>query len=161
MRRPAPTLPSLLAACACTAIAGCGDGGEQTALSRSGFLTRADAICRQTQRQFDQIQRTATSTPGQAERQVEALIDVSNQALSSLQSLDAPAPLRPAYERYLSARERAIGYLEDGRDAAAARDPQAYLAAKRKVSSDQATRLQLARTVGLEDCSRPSLTLGD
>lgn len=129
-------------------------------LSRSGFLARADDICRQSQRQFDQVQRTATSTPAEAERQVEALIGVSEQALSSLRAIQPPAPLRPAYERYLAARERALGFLEDGRDAAAARDAQAYLEAKRKVSSDLATRLKLAREVGLEDCSRPSLTFG-
>ena len=159
MHRPAATPRWFLVIAACAAIAGCG-GGDQTEVSRSAFVARADDICRQTERQFEKVQRTATSTPGQAERQVGALIDVSRQALSSLQELEPPAPLRAPYERYLAARERALGFLEDGRDAAAARDAPAYLAAKRKVSSELATRLQFAREVGLEDCSRPSLTLG-
>ena len=158
--RPAATLTVFLALAGCGAIAGCGGGDQVTTLSRSGFLARADDICHQTQRQFDQVQRTATSTPAQAERQVEALIEVSRQALSNLQALEPPPSVRASYDRYLASRERAIGFLEDGRDAAAARDAQAYLEAKRKVSSDLATRLQLAREVGLEDCSRPSVTFG-
>lgn len=159
MIRPTATLTLFLALAGCVALGGCG-GGEETVLSRSGFLARADEICRQTQRQFERIQGTATSTPGEAERQLAALIDVSEQALAGLQALEAPPSVRAPYQRYLAARERAIGFLEDGRDAAAARDAQAYLAAKRRVSSQLATRLQLARAVGLEDCSRPSLTLG-
>jgi hypothetical protein len=146
-------------AAACATLAGCGGDGQEAALARSEFLTRDDGVCRQAQRQFDRAQRTAPATPEQIERQLEALIDVSRQALNELEALGPPPSLRQGYERYLAARDRALGLLEDGRDAVAARDAVAYLAAKRKVSSDLATRLELAREVGLKACSRPSLTL--
>lgn len=147
-------------AAACAALAGCGDGGQEAALARSEFVARADQVCRQAQRQFDRAQRNAPATPEQIERQLAALIDVSRQALTDLEALAPPPSLRRGYERYLAARDRALGLLEDGRDAVAARDAAAYLDAKRRVSSELATRLGLAREVGLRACSRPSLTLG-
>jgi len=144
-----------------TAAFGCGGGGgETTSLSRSDFVARADEVCRQTQREFNQIQKTPASTPEAAERQVDALIDVSEQALDDLRSIGPPQELEAGYESYLAARERAVGFLQDGRDAAADRNAEAYVRAKRRVSAEQGTRLALARDVGLSDCSKPSISLG-
>ena len=160
MARAARILIAVSAVGVCAASTGCANGGEVTSLSRSAFVARANEACSQTQREFDQIQRTAVSTPDAAERQVNALIEVSQQALDDLRSIEPPAELAPAYERYLAARERALGFLEDGRDAAAARDAEAYVRAKRRVSAQQETRLALARDVGLSDCGRPSTSHG-
>jgi protein-tyrosine-phosphatase len=134
---------------------GCGGGGETTSLSGSAFVTRTDEICRQAQAEFDQIQRTTASTPEAAESQVDALIGVSSQALDDLRQITPPAELQPRYVQYLAARERALGFLEDGRDAAGDRDAPAYLRAKRRASAEQETRLQLARGLGLDACGRP------
>src|SRR3954449_3235099 len=142
-----------------TAGFGCGGGGDTTSLSQQGFVARANEICRQAQQEFDQIQRTPVSTPEAAERQVDALIGVSQQALDDLRGIEPPADLLSRYQRYLAARERALGFLEDGRDAAGDRNAEAYLRAKRRVSAEQGTRLQLARAVGLSACSRPSIIL--
>ena len=139
-------------------LAACGGGDSE--LSRSDFVGKADQICKQSSVEFARIQRVAPGSAEQAEKQVGALIDVESQALDELRGLDPPQGLRPVYDRYLKARERALGYLEQGRDAAADNDPQAYAAAKRKTSSEQAERLQLARRAGLRLCSLPTLTLG-
>jgi hypothetical protein len=128
--------------------------------SARDFVSQADQICRQSQREFDQVQRRPPRTASQAENQAEALIDVSEDALRELRGLEVPEGARESYDRYIAAREKALGYLEDGRDAAADKDPKAYAAAKRNAAADQATRLQLARSLGLRDCSRPSVTLG-
>ena len=161
----APTARTLVAALAvllCAAAAlGCGAGGDVTSLSRSDFVARANEACSQAQRDFDEIQRTPASTPGAAERQVDALVGVSERVLDDLRSIEPPAELQERYARYLAARERALGFLEDGRDAAADRNAQAYVRAKRRVSAEQGTRSALARDVGLSDCSKPSATFGD
>src|SRR4051794_33219016 len=161
MASPARTLSSVSAFVLCAAAAlGCGGGGDITSVSRSGFVARANETCSQAQAEFDHIQRTPASTPQAAERQVDALIDVSEQALDDLRSIEPPAELQAGYGRYLAARQRAIGFLEDGRDAAADRNAAAYARAKRRVAAQEATRLALARDVGLSDCSKPSVTLG-
>jgi hypothetical protein len=139
---------------------GCGGSKDVTSLSREDFVSRADEVCMEAQRGFDRVQRSPAGTPQAAERQVEALIDVSRQALDELRAIAPPPELESDYELYLAARERALGFLEDGREAAADRDAQAYVRAKRRVAAEQGTRLQLAEAVGLADCSRPSITLG-
>jgi hypothetical protein len=157
-----PVLPiAVAAALACGAtLSGCGGGGEGTTVDAAGFVAAADRVCRQTQREFDQVQSTATTTPEQVERQVEGLIDVAEQALAELRKLDPPEASASAYDRYLDSREEVLGHLEDGRDAAADRDAQAYAEAKRKAAAGAATRLSLAREAGLGDCSRPSVSFG-
>lgn len=124
------------------------------------FIGQADRICQDSQRRLDRAQRVPTRTPKDAERQVEDLIAVSRKALSALRDLQPPAERRAGYRRYLRERARALRVLEVAREAAAARDPSAYLRAQRRVSSGAAARLRLAREVGLRDCSRPSVTFG-
>ncbi|MEK6278519.1 MAG: hypothetical protein AABM29_10965, partial [Actinomycetota bacterium] len=153
-------LPPLLCvaalAAATTALSACGSDE----LSVDDFTKQADKVCRDNQEEFSSIQGTPPKTADQAEAQAEALIEVADQALDELRSLSPPEDIAATYDRYLEARERALGYLEDGRDAAAANDPKAYAAAKRKAAAGQAARLALARDVGLRDCSRPSVSLG-
>jgi hypothetical protein len=148
-----------VAACGVAAVfvAGCGGDSE---LSREDFVAKADRVCEQSSGEFARVQRVPPTSAEQAEKQVQALIDVEREALEELQDLEPPADLRSRYQRYLEARDRALGFLEDGREAASNDDPQAYNAAKRKAAAEQAERLQLARRVGLHRCSRPSLTLG-
>src|SRR3954454_23683678 len=127
MASPARPLSCAFAIALCAAVGlGCGGGGDVTSVSRSDFVARANETCSQAQTEFDQIQRTSASTPQAAERQVDALIDISEQALEDLRSLEPPAELQAGYSRYLAARKRAIGFLEDGRDAAADRNAAAY-----------------------------------
>jgi hypothetical protein len=150
-------LAVLAGAAAIGALVCCGGGGSA---SSQDFTAEANRICHDAQQQFDQIQRRPPKTADQAEKQADALADVSRQALDNLRTLESPDEVKATYERYLNAREKAIGYLEAGRDAAARNDPNAYAQAKRKAAADQATRLQLARQAGLRSCSRPSVTLG-
>jgi hypothetical protein len=138
-------------------VGGCGGDSE---LSREDFVAKADRVCEQTSGEFARVQRVPPTSAKQAEKQVQALIDVERGALEELRNLEPPAGLRSRYERYLESRDRALRFLEDGREAASNNDPQAYNAAKREAAAEQAQRLQLARRVGLRRCSRPSLTLG-
>ena len=161
MRLPRSTpRAAVLGIAAAALLSGCGGGEDATTVDEASFVRDADSICRQSQAEFDRIQRTGTSTPVQAERQLEALIDVSEQALDELRGLAPPEELRAGVKRYLAARERAIELLDQGREAASRRDFGAYLEAKRRVSAAVGERLRLARAIGLRACSRPSISLG-
>lgn len=155
--RTAGTIP-LLAALVVAAIAplACGDGGS----SVQEFRTDANRVCRDAERELDRIQRRIPSTADQAERQAAAIADVAQQALDNLRRIEPPDQLDRTYERYLDAREDAIGFIEDSRAAAAENDADAYERGKRRLAEGQPTRRQLALQLGLSRCSRPSLPSG-
>ena len=149
MRR---TLPILCAAALAALAAGC--GGSST--PSTGFAAKADAVCRQTDQQFERIQATPPLTADQAEKQTMALIDVSEQALSDLKDLTPPSSDAEAYDSYLAARQQALDYLHAGLDAIQKRDGDAYARAKRSSAAHQSERLALARKAGLTRCARAS-----
>ena len=151
-------LAILMAAAAILVLGSCGGGDSSS--SPKQFQTEANQVCKDAEQQLDQIQRTAPRTADQAEKQAAALVDVSKQALDNLHQIEPPDDLKTAYDRYLSAREKAVGFIEDARDAAAHNDAGAYARAKRRLAADQPSRRQLALQVGLHLCSRPSLPRG-
>jgi hypothetical protein len=157
-----PYLPTtlVLGLAAAALFTGCGEDEDSVAVDETDFAREADSVCRKSQAEFNRIQRTGTSTPAQAERQVEALVDVSEEAVGELRKLSPPDELRPDMDRYLAAREQAIAVLEQARRAAAESDFPAYLEAKRRVAARAGERLRLARALGLRQCSRPSISLG-
>jgi hypothetical protein len=65
--------------------------------------------------------------------------------------------LKAAYQRYLTAREKAVGLITDARDAAGNNDATAYAQAKTRLAAGQPYRRQLALALGLGVCSRPSV----
>ena len=148
---------SLIAAAAILALGSCGSGDSA---SPEQFQTEANQVCKDAEQQLDRIQRTAPRTADQAEKQAGALADVSKQALDNLHQIEPPDDLKTAYDRYLKAREKAVGFIEDARDAAADRDSDGYGRAKLRLAADQPSRRQLALRVGLHACSRPSLPSG-
>ena len=151
-------LAILIAAAAILVLGSCGGGDSSS--SPKQFQTEANQVCKDAEQQLDRIQRTAPRTADQAEKQAAALVDVSKQALDNLHQIEPPDDLKTAYDRYLSAREKAVGFIEDARDAAAHNDAGAYARAKRRLAADQPSRRQLALRVGLHLCSRPSLPSG-
>ena len=102
---------------ALVALGGCGGGGGS--VSPTDFQAEANHVCRDAQDQFDRIVRATPRTADQAEKQAAALVDVSDQALDNLRRIEPPDDVKDAYERYLDARAKAIGFIEDARDAAA------------------------------------------
>jgi hypothetical protein len=139
-------------------LASCGGGGGS--VSAADFQSQANQVCRDAQGQFDRIVRTSPRTADQAEKQAGALSDVSNQALDDLHRIKPPDQLKTAYSRYLDARQKAIGYIDDARNAAADNNGNGYARAKRQVAATQPARRQLALSAGLHACSVPSVPLG-
>ena len=153
-----PSIAGLAGLAAAAALVGCGGGGST--VSGKEYQAAANQVCRDAQSQFDRIVRTSPKTADQAEKQAAALVDVSQQALDNLHSIEPPESLKSAYSRYLDARQRAITDIEKARDAAARNDGAAYARAKRQVAETQPVRRQLAQAAGLRSCSLPTVSLG-
>ena len=145
-----------LIAVICFALAGglaaCGDDSSEQ-LSSEELISRADEICRGGIERFGEIQSKPPSNAVEAEDQTAELVDVASDELDELRELRPPEELQESYDAYLESRARALDQLERGRDAAADRDTDAYVAAQSKVTADQGSRLKLAKAVGLQDCS--------
>jgi hypothetical protein len=67
--------------------------------------------------------------------------------------LEPPADLRGAYEGYAQAQKRVKAYDREALRAAEAGDATAYLAARERRDAEAGKRYELAREVGLEQCS--------
>jgi hypothetical protein len=142
-------------AAAAAAIAGCGGGSES--VSPQQFQSEANKVCRDIEGQLDKIQQTMPTSADQAEKQADAIVDVSQQALDNLRRIDPPEDSKPTYERYRNERVQAIGFVEDARDAAAENDSGAYVRAKRRLAAGQPDRRALALRLKLSACSRVSV----
>src|SRR5829696_4079859 len=139
-------------AIATTAITGgCGSGKEE--LSAAELRQKADAICRQEQARFDQIQAHAPANASIAADQTRELIDVSQAASSDLTDLEPPESLADAYDRYLDARDRALDQMKGGQEAAENRDSAGYAAAQTAVAKDAPERRRLAAALGMRVCA--------
>jgi hypothetical protein len=139
-------------------LLGCGGDGGSTPPDQ--FQAEANQVCKDAQQQFDKILRASPRTADQAEKQAAALADVSQQALDNLRDISPPDQVKDAYSRYLDARDAAIGYIDDAKNAAADHDGTAYARAKRKTATTQPRRRQLALASGLKSCSVPNVSLG-
>jgi hypothetical protein len=148
-------LAAAVGAAALAALPAC--GGGMSSADPQQFRSEANQVCRDAEQQLDRIQRARPRTADQAEKQASAIVDVSRQALDDLHQIDAPDDLKPTWDRYLTEREKAIGFIEQSRDAAADNDASAYARGKLRLARDQPTRRALALRLGLDRCSRPSL----
>lgn len=166
MRAPkvllAPATSLLIAA----AIAGCGpfgeggDGGAGAdapvdAPSGEEFVQRGDEICASAQDQVAELRREPPTNPAQSARFTQELIGISEEEVAQLEDLEAPEERQDVFERYLRAREQAIGFLHEGLEAAKSEDAAAYAEAQANVAKGQVERAELAQQVGFRECSGP------
>lgn len=154
--RPRLDFAALSCLIAGLALASCGGGSSPDSLSQ--YRQEANQVCRDASQQFNRILRTNPVTAHQAEDQASALVDVSQQALDNFHQITPPDELKAAYTRYLQAREKVLGYIQDARDAAAKNDGAAYARAKRRTAASEPARRQLAIAAGLRQCSVPNLS---
>jgi predicted transcriptional regulator len=153
------------AAVSAVVLAGCGGGGSSTstaasgeALSKQELIAKGDAICRQAREQFQQLQQNPPTTAEDAAALTQKLIDITESELSQLRQLTPPASAESSMDDYLKAMEKNVGVLKQGLKAAQQGDATGYAEAQAKTVSQQVERLQLARSVGFNECSRPAGT---
>jgi serine/threonine protein kinase len=123
-------------------------------LSRSELISRADAICGDSQSTYLATLQDfpdGEATPDIAYSKV--LVGISSRAVRRFASLTPPFALRDPYGRYVAAQERVKAYDRQALEAAEAGDVDAYLAARGRRNAEQAERYDVAREVGLEKCS--------
>ncbi len=118
-------------------------GAVTTAPSNSSaeeLVSRADEICVEGAERFAEIQSEPAGNAGRDRtRRPTELFDVASDELSDLRELRPPDDLREPYDAYLQARGAAlVELLEQGRDAAAAKDGEAYVTAQDKANAGQA-----------------------
>lgn len=151
-RPPVASTVAVLTA-AVVVVAGCGGGSRP--LTREELIARGDALCREAEQRFAQIQAQPPGSAREAADQTGELIDVSKDELDGLRRLHPPDDLKPALGRYIAAREAVIDVFERGRDAADNQHARAYGAAQKQVGAGEGERYRLARAVGFTACSRP------
>jgi hypothetical protein len=139
-------------AAAAVAAGGCGDDTEQ--VSADELIARGDEICVEGRRRFDEVQAKAPANAAAAADQTDELVTIATDELNELRNIRPPDELRERYDRYLEARGRALELLEQGRDAAADNDADAYGEAQAKAAAEGPQRLKLAKAVGFKACSR-------
>jgi len=147
-------------------VAGCGGGGESSTstttggepLTKDALIAQGDAICRQALEKFQQLQQNPPTTAEDAATLTQQLIDITETELSQLRDLNPPATLQSSLDDYLNALDKNIAVLKQGLKAAQQNDAPGYAKAQAKTVSQQVERLQLARAVGFEECSRPAGT---
>jgi hypothetical protein len=133
-----------------------GDDDETATLTEAQFIAKGDEICEEAHDQFAELQKTPPNSAEGAATLTQNLIEISEEELSKIHSLDVPADLVPALNRYLRAREQGIALLEQGLEAAEQENATAYANAQAKIADGQLGRLRLAEAVGFTECSRVS-----
>jgi len=121
-------------------------------LTRSQLIGKADAIC-------EVSKSTYTSVFSQALEEspdisyAATLAGISQRGVDGFRRLDAPPSVEPAFRKYVLAQERVMRYDRQALKAAEANDAAAYLAARRRRDAEAGERYELARRIGLEQCS--------
>jgi hypothetical protein len=132
-------------------LAGCG-GPEQ--VSTAELVQKGDAICRQEQAKFSQIQATPLVNASEGADRADQLHGVAQDSIDSLRDFEPPEPQRAAYDRYLNAKENTLQYFDQGKEAADNRDGRAYSAAETAVAQGAPERAALAKALGFKVCSQ-------
>jgi hypothetical protein len=121
-------------------------------LTRAELIAKADAICADSQRRYLAI-RDMESERSADVPYAEALARLAASRVRELRALTPPEQLADAYDEYVAAQERV--YATDRQALAAARkdDLEDVEAARDRRDAEKAERYDLARAVGLRECS--------
>ena len=139
--------------------AGCGGGKEQVTAAQ--LVQKGDQICREQQRKFTEIQAAPLVNASDGGDQAEALGDAAKNSLDDLRHFEPPQAQRVAYDRYLDAKDNALQYFDQAKDAADDLNGRAYSAAQTAEAAGAPERAQLAKALGFKDCSQgPGTGLG-
>lgn len=128
---------------------------EQSApapLSKPALIAKADAICATSQSTYKSVRSQALEESPDVSYAA-TLAGISQRGVNGFRKLVAPESVEPAFHEYVQAQERVMRYDRQALRAAEAGDATAYLAARKKRDNETEERYDLARTVGLKECS--------
>lgn len=155
------TWVATLGATAALSLAGCGGGGSgdsDKAPSKTQFIARADAICRETKAAQAPFTKKVRALPDRTDIKrvaplLEGALGESRKGLERLRALPAPKADRELLDRYFTAAERLLEAHKRLADAAKASDKpasQQVAAATQALSDDERQR---GGDYGLNDCN--------
>jgi len=123
-------------------------------LTRSELIAKADAICMDSKVSYIATRHQypeGETTPDVAYSKI--LAGISTIAVRRFDALRAPPAAEKPFSEYVKAQERVKTYDRKALEAAEADDANAYLAARERRDAEAAERYDLAREIGLEQCS--------
>jgi len=126
-----------------------------TTLSRSELIAKADAICAKSRADYKNV-FSAESEEAPDVTYALALVGISTRAVNRFRALDAPPGVEPAFAEYVEAQERVKRYDAEALEAAQEEDATAYAEARDARDAEAAERFDLARRIGLAECSTNS-----
>jgi serine/threonine protein kinase len=135
-----------------------GSGSEPQAatarqpLSAARLIAEADAVCADSQRRYLQI-RDLESERSADVPYAEALVRLARTRVRELRALAPPPGLAGAYDQYVESQVRVLATDRQALAAAKRDDTAGVEAARDRRDAEKAERYDLARAVGLEQCS--------
>jgi len=123
-------------------------------LDKSALIAKADAICETSQSTYASV-RSAELEEVPDVGYATTLSGISRRGVERFRQLEPKAPpaVEPAFGKYVQAQERVMRYDRQALEAAEAEDATAYAAARERRDSEAPERYDLAREIGLEQCS--------
>jgi hypothetical protein len=123
-------------------------------LSKSKLIAAADAICETSQNTYANVRSPELEEVPNVEYAT-TLSGISRRGVERFRQLEpkAPALVEPAFAKYVRAQERVMRYDRQALEAAEAEDASAYVAARERRDAEAGERYDLAREVGLKQCS--------
>ena len=123
-------------------------------LTKTELIAKADAICTDSKVSFIATRHEypeGETAPDVAYSKI--LAGISTIAVGKFNTLRAPASIEKPFGDYVKAQERVKTYDREALEAAEAGDARAYLAAREHRNAEAGERYDLAREIGLEQCS--------
>jgi len=123
-------------------------------LSKSELVAKADAICETSQSTYASVRSPELEKVPNV-GYATTLSGISRRGVERFRQLEPKAPpsVEPAFARYVRAQERVMRYDRQALEAAEVDNANAYVAARHRRDAEAGERYDLAREVGLEQCS--------
>jgi hypothetical protein len=122
------------------------------ALSKSELIRRADAICAESKSTYESVfspEKEAAPDVAYAA----TLAGISQRGVNGFRRLIPPQSVEAEFKQYVRAQERVMRYDRRALKAAEDGDAAAYVAARESRDEEAGERYELAREIGLEQCS--------
>jgi len=121
-------------------------------LNKSELIARADAICVDSQSTYTSV-RSQASEESPDVAYAATLAGISQRGVNRFRRLVPPPALEAPFDSYVKAQERVMRYDRQALTAAEAGDASGYVEAREKRDAEAAERYDLAREIGLDQCS--------